>query len=346
MPRTCNGYKVGGWFQVGYHTEGKNGQGTFLFNNYPNTVQLHQAWAFLEKECDTGGCGWDWGFRLDYVYGTDGPDTQAYGSPAANWDNPWDAGNFYGHAIPQAYIDLAYNNLKARIGHFYTIMGYEVVPATGNFFYSHAFTRYFAEPFTHTGILLEYALGDRVTLLGGWTQGWDTAFWNNGGDMILGGISVDVTDNITATYTTSMGDFGFTPTGNFFSDSSGYAHSIVLDFQLTERLNYVFQSDYLDNFIFSGGGVPGIDKRWSIVNYLFYDLNECWAAGVRYEYYEDDRFVGQPAAHINSLTVGLNARLHPNVVLRPEVRWDDFDPAFKPFPLDSTVFGIDAVITW
>jgi hypothetical protein len=352
MPRTCQGYKVGGWFQIGYHTGGTNGDGTGMFNNYPDVVQLHQAWAFLEKECDTGGCGWDWGFRVDYLYGTDGPDTQAFFGNFANWDNPWDAGGYYGHALPQAYVDVAYNNLKARIGHFYTICGYEVVAAPGNFFYSHAFTMYNAEPFTHTGLLLEYALGDRTTLWGGWTQGWDTGFWNNGGDSFLGGFSIDVTDNITATYTTTVGDFGNLPVngsgGGFGSDSTGYSHSIVLDVQLTERLNYVFLSDYVDNDIFMSG--PGIwDKKWSIVNYLFYDITECIAAGVRYEYYEDeDEGIlapgNQPAHHVNAITAGLNIKPHANVVIRPEVRVEDFDPAAD--RTDQTLFGIDTVITW
>jgi hypothetical protein len=352
MPRTCRGYKVGGWFQIGYHTQGVRydpavaADGTGMFNNYPNVVQLHQAWAFLEKECDTGGCGWDWGFRLDYVYGTDGPDTQAFGGPPPNWDNPWDAGNYYGHAIPQAYVDLAYNNLKARLGHFYTIMGYEVVPATGNFFYSHAFTMVNAEPFTHTGLLLEYALGERITLWGGWTQGWDTGFWNNGGDMFLGGFSVDVTDNISATYTTSVGDFG---NGAGGSDSYGYAHSIVLDMQLTERLNYVVQTDYVDNDLLLVSGPNVYDKKWSIVNYLFYDITECIAAGVRYEYYEDEsdgilQPPNDPANHVNAITAGLNIKPHANVVIRPEVRFEDYDPGALRW--DQTLFGIDTVITY
>ena len=64
------------------------------------------------------------------------------------------------------------------MGHFYTIIGYEVVPATGNFFYSHAYTMYYGEPFTHTGALAEFAVNDQWTVYGGWVNGWDQAFNN------------------------------------------------------------------------------------------------------------------------------------------------------------------------
>lgn len=49
---------------------------------------VNQLWGYVEKGVDTGGCGWDWGFRADYVFGADGQDTQAFGSsdPQA-WDD-------------------------------------------------------------------------------------------------------------------------------------------------------------------------------------------------------------------------------------------------------------------
>ena len=46
-----------------------------------------------------------------------------------------------------------YNDWKIKLGHFYTPIGYEVVPANGNFFYTHAYTMQYGEPFTHTGVL-------------------------------------------------------------------------------------------------------------------------------------------------------------------------------------------------
>src|SRR5690606_21833194 len=119
-----------------------------------------------------------------------------------HWDylNGWDHG-YYGWAMPQLYAEVAYGDLSVIAGHFYTLLGYEVVPATGNFFYSHAFTMYNSEAFTHTGVLATYSASDNLTLYGGWTLGWDTGFNQfGGGSSFLGGASVGITDDATITY--------------------------------------------------------------------------------------------------------------------------------------------------
>merc|ERR1711907_384476 len=108
------------WVQVGYTSES-----TGLFNNLPDQVYLNQSWAYLEREAD-GACGWDWGFRADIMYGTDGSDTQAFGNQEGNWDyeNGFDHGN-YSWAIPQLYGVLQNGDLSVKLGHFYTLIGYE-----------------------------------------------------------------------------------------------------------------------------------------------------------------------------------------------------------------------------
>jgi len=328
---------------MGYHTEGVNDVGTGLFNDYPNVVQMQQAWVFAEKEVDNGGCGWDWGFRFDYVYGTDGIDTQAFGSKPGDWDTSWDAGGFYGHAFPQLYAEVAYNDLKLKMGHFYTIMGYEVVPAPDNFFYSHAHTMALAEPFTHTGALAEWGPCDGLAFYGGWTLGWDSGYSNYGGSTFLGGVSAELLDGLSVTYTTVIGDFGFSPAG---SDSDAYAHSIVVDWSITDRLNYIFQTDYFDNRILLDNTIvvpPNTDKSWGINQYLLYRASDCWAFGGRVEWFS---FGGY---ELSAVTLGANIRPHANVVIRPEVRLDDFEFGSTRVvvgPRDSTVFGIDMIITF
>ena len=341
----CHNITAGGWVQLGYFTEGANGDGTGLFNSYPNVVQLQQTWLYLEKAIDADRCRtWDWGFRMDYVYGTDGPDTQAFGGAEGQWDLGWDNGFNYGHAIPQAYVQAAYNDLTVTVGHFYTICGYEVVQAPDNFFYSHAFTMYLSEPFTHTGVLAEYSLGDNITLWGGWTAGWDTGFTRNGGDVFLGGFSVALTDNLNFTYTTTMGDFGFDVNfgGVSFagSDERAYSHSIVLDWAVTDKLTYVIQSDYVDNSFFHTGARDPFDKSWGVNQYLLYNINDCLAAGARVEYYDREFY------EVWATTLGVNVKPHANVVLRPEVRWEDFDDGNLFGLRDSFIFGMDMIMTF
>ncbi len=78
--------QLGGWSQTGFHTRSDG-----MFNNSPDAVRQHQTWLYAEKAAD-GGDGLGLGFRIDYVYGTDGPDTQAFGNSPGTWDIDWDNG--------------------------------------------------------------------------------------------------------------------------------------------------------------------------------------------------------------------------------------------------------------
>ena len=57
-----------------------------------------------------------------------------------------------------------------KLGHFYSILGYESVTAPDNFFYSHSYLFQYGEPFTFTGLLGTTKLGD-FTIQAGMTRG-------------------------------------------------------------------------------------------------------------------------------------------------------------------------------
>ncbi len=338
------GYSAGGWVQLGYHNKANS-----LFNSRRDNFQLHQAWLWAEKAIDTS-CGFDIGGRIDYVYGTDAPDTQAFGTDPRGWDNSWDHGADYGHALPQVYLEAGYGDLSVKVGHFYTIIGWEVVTAPDNFFYSHAYTMYNSEPFTHTGFLATYDLSDDIDVFGGYTLGWDSGFDDNG-DSFLGGFSAALTCDITLTYATVFGRFG---EARFNGVEKGYMHSIVADVALTDNLQYIFQSDYLDT---EDNTNTTFRDTIGINNYLIYTINDCWAVGSRFEWYQNEGVytnVGQEA-DIYQLTLGLNYKPHANVIVRPEVRFDWVENNTAVLAAgnqvvengdDQTTFGIDTIFTF
>jgi hypothetical protein len=320
------GIDVGGWFQFGYHTEDN-----LLFNTLPNEVQLQQGWVFAEKVADSSN-GTDWGFRVDMMYGTDASDAQSFGNNKAVWDfkNGFDRGGDYGWAIPQAYLEVAKDDWSVIAGHFFTRFGYEVVPAPDNFFYSHSYTMYNSEPFTHTGFLATWTVSQSIEFYGGWTAGWDTGFDQFGdGSTFLGGTSVDLTHNISLTYMTSFGDLGRRNTGN-----NSYGQSIVLETAVTDRLNWVLQTDYLD----AGADYSLLtkDTSYGLNNYLFYTASDSVQYGLRAEWWQKNGF------SFNEVTAGINYRPHANLVLRPEIRYD-WSPALD---IDEAIFGVDAIITF
>ncbi|MBX3440558.1 MAG: porin [Planctomycetaceae bacterium] len=336
---------IGGWTQWGYHNKS-----TGLFNSHPGRFNNHQSWIYIEKAVD-GSEGIDFGGRFDVMYGVDAADTQAFGNRPGNWDfdNGFDHGS-YGWAFPQAYLEVAYGDFAIKGGHFYTLLGYEVVTAPDNFFYSHAFTMYNAEAFTHTGVLGTYTASDNVTIYAGWTAGWDTGFDQfNNGSSFLGGFSVGLGDDVTFTYITTAGNFG--------AIGSGYSHSLVLDVAVTDKLNYVAQSDLLHtnqgNFHDPDSGFVGTTTNTIGLNqYLLYSLTNKVGIGGRAEWFKAD------GVSYYGITGGVNIKPVANFIVRPEVRYQ-WSPSANGFsgiqnaanpvglPVDEgAIFGVDAILTF
>ena len=351
-------FTIGGWTQNGYHSES-----TGQFNNRPDNFAGHQQWIYAERVAD-GSEGLDLGFRADFMYGLDADDTQSFGNNLGNFDFQDGDGNFfnhgaYGFAIPQLYAEAAYGDFSVIAGHFYTLLGYEVVTAPDNFFYSHAFTMYNAEAFTHTGVLSTYNASDDLTFYNGYTFGWDTGFDQfddldgSEGSNYLGGVSAALTDTLTLTYILTAGDLGFA--------GEGYSHSVVADWAVTDRLNYVFQTDYFDTEqVSERTGIdnpqvpivpqPAFDvnqtQLYSVNQYLFYTLTDRVAVGGRAEWFKVD------GDSIYEITGGVNFRPTANMVIRPEYRYHFGDEdGFANIGdgtavVDEGMFAVDVVITF
>ena len=225
-------------------------------------------------------------------------------------------------------------NWSVKAGHFYTLVGYEVVTAPDNFFYSHALTMFNSEPFTHTGVLTTYSGFEGITLYNGWTLGWDTGFDNtNSGNNYLGGIGVDLTDNVSLTYITTYGNFGARDGGQ----DDSYSHSVVIDVNLTDNLNYVFQSDLVGiDPIDDNGNAVGSNDQIGINQYLFYSLNDIVSLGGRMEWWKSD------GTSYYSATSGVNVKLLDNLVFRPEYR-ETWAPGAD---IDEDVVGMDMILTY
>ena len=297
------GFDIAGWTQFGYHSDRTGAPGTRLFNNNPGRINAHQMWIYADKPA-CGDCGPDWGFHADLVFGTDGPDAQSFGNDPGNYDflSGWDRDSGYGWSMPQLYATWASGDLTLKAGHFFTLPRYEVVAAPANFFYSHAYTMFNSEPFTHTGLIGTYQVRDNTEAYFGWTYGWDTGFdRRHGGSSFLGGLNVELTRSVAFRWIATIGDFG--------NRGEGYAHSIILDFAITRKLNYVFQTDLVDTNTVN-------DTQFGLNQYLIYTVHDCLGVGMRAEWWKNfDQSYGE-------VTLGANIRPHPNVIVRPELRHD------------------------
>jgi len=311
---------------VTINTSSPNNRRNFpvTFNNRSNDYQLNQAYLLLEKPIDSRQDRWQVGGRFDVLLGTDARFTETRGLEAHGDFSPhWNSGP-YGIALPQFYAEAfapVGNGLSVKLGHFYTILGYESVPAPDNFFYSHAYTMQYGEPFTHTGALASTRLGD-VNLHGGVTRGWDNWEDNNNDMAFLGGVDWTSGDGTNAiAFAIHMGrESDEPPSTNRFRTT----YSLVAQHRFTDRLQYVLQYDHgFEEGAARGGG----DAQWFGINqYLFYTINPCWKAGLRYEWFRDadgvrvDPISGE--SDYFEISLGLNWTPRERLNIRPELRWD------------------------
>jgi len=334
------------------------------------------------------------------MFGTDAIFTQAYGVPAfdvntgqpmnrSHWDLNMLGSNdnrFYDIALPQAYAE-AYapigNGLNIKAGHFYTPIGYETVPAPDNFFYTHAYTMQYGEPFTHTGVMGNYTvdknwavMGGAVTgsATGGWDGGWDKQLGNWGG---LGGVTWTSDDKGTSANVSS------TFSGTSEHSSQAWAlYSVVLKHNITDKTHLMMQHDHgFANGILLGG--VSTDTEWYGLNtHLTYDIKDDLTAGVRGEWFRDQNGfrVCSPgrvaaatdnsgnshaiggaannstcnAASYYAITAGINWKPVKWLNVRPNVRYDWVDGTtatggYRPFgnnKEDQFLFSSDFVVNF
>ncbi|MDA1050530.1 MAG: porin [Planctomycetota bacterium] len=346
FPTIGNGWTVEGWISGGATANADNPasnyNGPVTFNDRADEAMLNQLYLSMGRDADNGGCGWAWGGRMDLLYGQDYIFTQAAGlETQPDGTNAWNGSKMYGLAMPQVYGEVALNDLSVKLGHFYTIMGYEVVPATGNFFYSHAYTMQYGEPFTHTGGLATWDYSDRWTLYGGLVNGWDKFDAVSDNMAFLGGATYTPDHErytLTGTFISGQEDGVAPPT----TTRSGY--SLVFNYDINCRLKYVLQHDnFWQDDAIPAGVVPAQNAEWYGINqYLFYTVNDCWKLGARVEWFRDDdgvRLTGAPiretatggaglltpaaaAGNYYNITVGANWTPRTNLTVRPELRWD------------------------
>lgn len=315
------GLRIGGWQQVGFHSRNDG-----LFNNLQDRAAFHQTWGFVEKEIVTPR-GLELTMRGDILYGLDAQQFQAFGNEpfgaATGWDNDLDNG-IYGWALPQAYADVKFDNLKLRTGRFLSPFGFETGAAVENFFYSRTFAFTRTQPHALTGAIADYSLNDTTSVFLGGTNGWDTSF-----DRVdlagIAGFTRQIDGRSFLNFGTSFGEFG--------QRGNGYYQSALYAFQATEKLQLALQSDWLS---------ADLSDDYGFIGYAIYRINPCLALGSRYEYWETDPAAG-PRQSANSLTGGLNFRPHANVVLRPEARYDWNTAAAAG---DAVNLGLDVVITF
>ncbi len=336
MPQPCAlqnlGIGVGGWIQQGITFNSRNPadgiNGPVATNDKDGEYQLNQFWMFLHRPADTGGCGVAVGGHIDAMYGTDGRFGASFGL-----EDRINGLTDYGIVIPQAYVEVAYNDLSVKLGKHAAILDYELIPAPPNPFYSHSYSYGYTVPQLVMGALADYKVSDRLSVQAGVHRGWFTWEDNNESWDVMGGFKWATCDKRTSLSWAFSAGPQDAPAG----DQERFVYSTVLQHKLTDNFKYVA----VHNLGLQNNGSPapaGADAEWYGLNqYFLYTINPCLSANLRYEIMRDDDGaiiagpgnIGMPAwagrgfaGNFYALTGGVTWRPHANVFFRPELRYD------------------------
>jgi hypothetical protein len=334
---------ISGWLNGGFI--GNFGVPPSKFNGPYNAVDraneamMNQVYFIAERTLPTDGSN-GIGYRTDLLYGEDFPLAMSLGWETNPGPTDWNSGEYYGLAIPQLYAEVGNQDISLKLGHFYTIVGYEGVPAVGNFFYQKAYSYQFAGPFTHWGGLVNWNASENVEIDAGLVNGWNGLASPYSAANFLGRIRAKNDDNSFATsFAIVSGNEGndFSPLfqpAPVLTSANRTRYSLLFEWRPTDNTEYVFHQ-WLGTQ--AKGLANGGTALWTgIDQYLYYRVSKTWLWGARFEWFQDTdgtrvglnrpsnpNHVPLPGNYY-SLTVGPNWVPTGNFLMRPCFRWDFF----------------------
>ncbi len=251
-----------------------------VFDTNPNSFTLHAAKIALEKPLSDGS---PVGFRTDLMFGDDAELIHSTGlGNAVTGDNP------IPFDLEQAYVSARApigSGVDFKVGKFVTLLGAEVIESPANWNYSRSYLFGFAIPFTHTGALASYSLGDIGSTSFGIVNGWDLADENNSFKTMLGNLTLTPIEGVTLATNLITG-------AERASDNQN--DRTVLDlvgtWQPMDALTLMANLDFgHEGSITHGGTTPGSDTgNWNgVALYAKYNLSDTWSLAGRWETFND-----------------------------------------------------------
>jgi hypothetical protein len=342
-----------------------------LFTDHANQVQLNQLLLTANKPLDPTNSDYQWGFKVQFMYGSDARYTQFLGelnrvNPDSRYQLDVVEANVLAHLpwITEGGVDL-------KVGQYSTPIGYETIDPSTNPFYSHSYIFQFGLPFKHTGALATTHVNSMLDVVTGIDTGTNTTFGvlgdNNGAVGGIGGFNLTFLDGkLTLLALTHFGPENATrvlsPIGFNANGYWRFYNDVLLTWKATNTWTFVTEANWIrDGFgsvVNPGKAVNG----FGVAQYASYALNETLSLSARAELWRDDnnffvasfpgnsdfvRFqqgLSTPFVHAapgtnttyGGLTLGVTwkpALPSPVTALlvRPEIRWDHAFTDNKPF---------------
>lgn len=221
------------------------------------------------------------GFRADLFHGDDASVIKAAGLGVAGEDLD----------VQQAYITAKApigEGIDFKVGKFVTLLGAEVIESPANWNFSRSYMFGFSIPFTHTGVLASYPIGEWGSATMGVVNGWDIVDDNNKAKSLIGNITLTPIEDVTLSIN---GITGAERAGDSRNKRTVLSNIITwtppID-GLTLMANYDFGHE---SSLAQATATPtkGFEPaEWTgLALYAKYDLSPTWYLAGRWEWFDD-----------------------------------------------------------
>ena len=271
-----------------------------LFTDRSNLMQLNQVLVTAARPIDPTSKDYDFGFKLQGLYGSDARYTHFLGELDYAIDSRYQIdvveANLQAH-LPW-FAGYLSGGIDAKVGQFVSLEGAEVIEASANLLYSHSYIFNFGVPLKLTGAAFVAHVIPEIDLYAGVNTGNNTTFgWpgdNNAGAGFEGGIGLNLLGgNLTALATTNIGpQNAATPLGVATcncapSSTLRFYNDLVITWKATDKLTFIGEANWVhDDAIVAGhAGADG----YGVAGYGAYALTDWLKIVGRAEVWRDNQ---------------------------------------------------------
>jgi hypothetical protein len=314
-----------------------------LFTDHANQATINQLLLTANKPLDPKNSDFQWGFKLQGMYGSDARYTQYMG--IFNNALPGDRYQFdvvEANALFHLPV-LTAGGIDLKVGQYSTPLGYETIDPSTNPFYSHSYIFQFGLPFKHTGGLAVVHVNDLLDIYGGLATGttttWGSLGENNSALGGIGGFNLTLMGgSLTVLALTHVGPEQSSRVLSLLGKNADgywrYYNDIVVTYKATDALTFVTEANWVrDDFgtvVNPGKAVTG----FGIAQYASYTLSDTLTLNGRAEFWRDDN---------NFFVASFSGNNDP---IRVQQGLPALSPVFAAAGTNATYTALTVGVTW
>jgi len=218
-----------------------------------------------------------------------------------------------------------------KFGKFATWIGAELWESVDNPNFSRSLLYQNCIPFTNTGLAVSYPLLDKLTVTGYLVNGWDTFVDNNDGKTLGYQFNWAVAENTSFIVNGSHGaeqDDDLSPGAD-----GNWRHfwDLILALKPLDKTSINLNFDFGTEEGIGGGFYASPTGRngtwWGFSGIISQDITDSFGLALRGEYFDDNdgARVGVMGLQVSEVTLTANIKIRENLLVRPEIRYDDAD---------------------